>query len=128
LTRITTGEKERSASSVRTEWKTAIDAAAAKIRHDGVRVLFKDQMASAYTDVVTNRKPFTPQQIIKHYLDKLGVDKDDKKLANAAVAQRIAQNNQTLPRNVAGGGSPAPARNPKPSMAEVRRRLQRLNG
>jgi hypothetical protein len=129
IDRMKTAERTRSEAQVRTQWKTAIDAAAAKIRQEGIRTIFKDQPAAAYLDVTRNHKPFTAQQIIDHYLRLFEKDgllpKGEQKLASAAAQQRIAENNKTLPRNVAGGGSPAPARNTRETMDDVRRRLQR---
>lgn len=137
LQQVDSRDTARTEAQERSQWKGAIDAAAATIPDDEVRILFKDAMAAAYRDRANHRK--APQDIIAHYL-KGKLSPQQQKQANAAAAQatagkgapargaqaqaqRIAESNKSLPRTVAPSGQPAPARSEKPSLADIRKRL-----
>jgi hypothetical protein len=129
-------DNARTEASIRQEWKSTIDTAAAYIKDEGVQTLFKDAMTAAYHNVGRNGK-YRPSQIANHYLKALKVNPQQAAAATAAVAaaapapapnraataQRIAENNRGLSRNVAPAGIPAPARNPRETLADVRKRL-----
>jgi hypothetical protein len=130
-------EQQRSESQVREVWKSTIVSAAAHIEDEGVRDLFKDALAAAYRDPEV-RKKYTPQQLVSHYLAKLKVDPSEAAKANKAAAKtatattpvrtaatqaRIAEQNKTLPRTVAAGGSPAPARSNRPTLTSLRKQI-----
>lgn len=115
--------------SVEREWKTAADAAAAKL-DKGVQTMFRDAVHSAMQAMMAGRIRATPQQIIDHYLKDLKVSDKTKQTASAAAKQRIAEGNRQLPRRPeAGRGSPAsPQSRHVPRMEEFNRGLQRKFG
>lgn len=124
-------DAQRIEGEERRTWKGAIDAAAGTIKDEQARMWFKDAMVLAYQDRGKHRR--TPQQMIAHYL-KSNASPNQARAANtaaqnagkrtAATQQRIAEQNKNLPRTAAPpGGSPAPARQQRESLAEVRKRL-----
>ncbi len=128
----------RTEATIRREWKSTIDTAAAFIKDEGVQTLFKDAMTAAYHNVGRTGK-MRAAQIADHYLKALKVNPAQAAAATAAVAaaapaaapapnraataQRIAENNRGLSRNVAPAGIPTPARNPRETLADVRKRI-----
>jgi hypothetical protein len=115
------GAQARVAAETAT-WRTAIDAAAAKITHPGVRDTFRDAMVAAFRERARHGRPV--QTIIDHYLGRLGLTAKEKQVASQAAAQRIAQHNQQWPRHMAGGGAPAPAQARPQTLKDVRRKLR----
>lgn len=107
-------------------WRTATDAAAAQLRQDA-RELFQDAMYGAYRVTLADGRPADPQKFINQYLTKLKaqglVTGQAAQRASSAAAQRIAESNTRLPRQVAGGGVPASTREKRESVADVSRRL-----
>lgn len=131
------------AAAERTEWKTAIDAAAETLTSPREKKLFRDALAGAYMSRGEHGK--TVRQIIAHYLEDNATAADARKAnaaaaaattgkpgtPNAAVAQaatreRIANNNNNLPRTVAPGGNPAPARQGRETLSDVAKRIRNL--
>lgn len=125
-------------------WKNTIDAAATHIQDEGPRKLFKEVMTAAYRHETEKARSgsklprFTPRQVAEHYLKELGIDPAQAAKANLATAkvpaatppartaatqQKIAEQNKTLPRTVAPGGVPAPARSKVETLSDVRKRL-----
>jgi hypothetical protein len=130
-------EQQKTETQVREHWKNTILTASAQIKAKGVQAMFKDALASQFRDPDVRRK-YTPQQLVGHYLAQLQQDglitrAEATATARAAAAaapartaatqQRIAEHNKTLPRTVAVGGHPAPARSDKPSLASLRRKI-----
>lgn len=130
-------ERAKTESQIRTEWKTTITSAAAHIKDEGVQTVFKDLLAAAYKDPDVRAKGYTVQQLVSHYLKVLKVNPADAAKATAAAAkptpapaiktaatqQRIAEQNKSLPRTVAPAGSPAPARNERPTLQGLRKQI-----
>jgi len=124
----------RTEASEKSQWKSAIDAAAAQLDDEFTRTLFKDAMVGAYQSRREHHR--SPQEIIAHYLKgKVSKKQADSATAAAtaatrrpgapgAAAQRIAEHNRTLPRTVAPPGTPAPARTSKERVADVNRRIR----
>lgn len=126
-------------AQIKTQWKGAIDAAAERITSPRERRLFKDAMAGAYNARHTHRR--TPAQLIEDYFREsadvplaegqqataAAKTASDKALPagrpTAALKEKLAKTNDTLPRTVAPTGVPAPAKSEKPSLADIRKRL-----
>lgn len=142
--RLDTGdqrETQRTAAQERATWRSTIEAAAKFIQDDGVRDLFKDNLAHAYMSADV-RKKYTVQQLVSHYLRRLKVDPAQAQQATRAAAkagttapvrtaatqQRIAEHNKTLPRTSAVTGNPAPARNQRPTLASIRKQIRATAG
>jgi hypothetical protein len=119
---LRTSARERAEREHRSSWKSAVDAAAAKIPDAGVRTVFQDAMALARNE--PRARQMGVQKLIDHYLTKLGVGGQAKQRANDAARQRIAQNTSQLPRQHAGTGTPASARgNSRKTFASIREKL-----
>jgi hypothetical protein len=118
-------DSARSEATQREQWGSVVTAAAKQISHDGQRKIFRDAVVGAFNNPKI-RERYTPQQIVSYYLKELGVQPQQAARANAAARQRVAEKNRTLPRHPAQGGSPAPARNPKETLADVHRRIRHV--
>jgi hypothetical protein len=66
-------DRQRTESQIRETWKSTATAAAAHIKDEGVRAMFKDAIALAFKDPDIRRQ-YTAQQLVGHYLKQLKVN------------------------------------------------------
>jgi len=113
-------------------WRTATESAAAQLP-DNVKDLFQDAMYGAYRTALAEGKQPNPQHFVNTYMKRLRerglISAKAAQRGSNAAAQRVAENNRSLPRRPAGGGSAASPRDGKPELvADVNRRLKRMFG
>jgi hypothetical protein len=122
---VLTNQAERAA---RTNWKTKVEAAADELP-SGVRRMFMDAVHGAYQEARSRRLNLTPEKVIAHYLNDFKTDKTisaaQATRATAAAAQRMADANKHLPRQVAGG-VPSSVRPRGETVQDVNRRMRRF--
>jgi len=114
------------------QWRVATESAAAQLP-ENIRDLFQDMMYGAYRTALAEGKSPNPQHFVNTYMRSLRgrgvITARAAQRGSDAAAQRIAENNRSLPRRPAGGGSAAGAREGKPEfVADVNRRLKRAFG
>jgi hypothetical protein len=125
-------ESETERRSYQGHWKAATESAATQLP-ENVRELFQDAMYGAYRTALAEGKKPNPQTFVNSYLRSLRgrglITAKAAQRGSDAAAQRIAENNRTLPKRPAGGGSPGSARGDKPELvADVNRRLKNAFG
>lgn len=125
--RIEQGTAQQQRTAVMTSWKSATDAAVAKLDKP-VQKLFRDAVLSAAEGYLAGKHKLSPQQVIDHYLADFKISEGQKNRASAVAAQKTAERNTTLPRRPAqGAGSPAsPAARRVPRLDEFNRSLSRF--
>lgn len=108
-------------------WRTALDAAAAKVPENiagyEARQAFRDAVIGAFHQARQRGVRLDPNKVIAHYLKGLP---PKTRAAASAAAQRIAEGNKSLPRPQSFiGGAPASARDgrKRETVRDVNRRL-----
>ena len=129
LDRIEQGTRQSQVTAIQAQWKSATAAATEKLPKE-YRSMFNDAVYGAMQQVLRGELRATPQLIIDHYLKQVRVSTQTKKVASDAAKQRIAANNDKLPRRPNGSaGSPAsPRSRAVPRLEQFNRDISRRFG
>lgn len=122
---IDQGIKRQTQAQVDREWNDSYRAAAKQIKDEGLRKAFTDLILAAKDREGGKGRPAT--FYVDHYLRLLNVTPQQAARANAAAAAtrgRVAERVAQLPRQGQQGGTPAPARRGRETLADVHKRIR----
>lgn len=122
----------RQATEERGQWTSALSSLKTKLQEAAPgNELLVEFATDALVGAFQTRRQHgrTPDQVVKHYLDRMQkAGQISKKVAaqvSAGVQARAAEHNRTLPKSPAGGGAPAsPQGNQRKTLKDVHKQLR----